>query len=195
MSMCTASLLSLLSSIRPEAEQCYTCRRQALAYWMLQIPNATSFIGSIGKDKYGDEMKKNSNRHELMCTIMKMKLQQLVLVEFVLLAMGVTINNSIETVKKAKYVYIAGFFLLVSPESVQLVAQHATSTNRVFIMNLSAPFICEFFKDAQDKALRYVDYVFGNETEARMFSKVHGWNVSKLNSDDKIFRIVESPIM
>lgn len=24
---------------------------------------------------------------------------------------------------------------------------------------------------------RYVDYVFGNETEARTFAKVHGWEV------------------
>lgn len=48
-------------------------------------------------------------------------------------------------------------------------------------MNLSAPFICEFFKDAQEKALPYVDYVFGNETEARTFSKVHGWEVRKKN--------------
>lgn len=27
---------------------------------MLQIPGATSYIGCIGKDKFGDEMKKNS---------------------------------------------------------------------------------------------------------------------------------------
>lgn len=27
---------------------------------MLQIPGATSYMGSIGKDKYGEEMKKNS---------------------------------------------------------------------------------------------------------------------------------------
>ncbi|KAJ8770499.1 hypothetical protein K2173_017990 [Erythroxylum novogranatense] len=27
--------------------------------WMLQIPDATSYIGCIGKDKFGDEMKKN----------------------------------------------------------------------------------------------------------------------------------------
>lgn len=68
-------------------------------------------------------------------------------------------------------------------------------------MNLSAPFICEFFKDVQLQALpwvshcpfpyswcqmietdklfgySYVDYVFGNETEAKTFSKVHGWEV------------------
>lgn len=28
--------------------------------WMLQIPGATSYIGCIGKDKFGEEMKKNS---------------------------------------------------------------------------------------------------------------------------------------
>lgn len=30
--------------------------------WMLQIPGATSYIGSIGKDKYGEEMKKNAKQ-------------------------------------------------------------------------------------------------------------------------------------
>lgn len=28
--------------------------------WMLQIPGATSYMGSIGKDKFGEEMKKNA---------------------------------------------------------------------------------------------------------------------------------------
>jgi adenosine kinase len=28
--------------------------------WLLQIPGATSFIGCIGKDKFGEEMKKNA---------------------------------------------------------------------------------------------------------------------------------------
>ena len=28
--------------------------------WMLQIPDATSYIGCIGKDFFGEEMKKNS---------------------------------------------------------------------------------------------------------------------------------------
>ncbi|KAL1549415.1 adenylate kinase [Salvia divinorum] len=42
-------------------------------------------------------------------------------------------------------------------------------------MNLSAPFICEFFKHVQEKVFPCIDYLFGNETEARTFSKVHGW--------------------
>jgi adenosine kinase len=34
-------------------------------------------------------------------------------------------------VEKAKYIYIAGFFLTVSPDSIQLVAEHAAATNKV----------------------------------------------------------------
>ncbi|CAI9265266.1 unnamed protein product [Lactuca saligna] len=82
--------------------------------------------------------------------------------------------------KKAKYIYIAGFFLTVSPESIQLVAEHVAAANKFFTINLSTPFICEFSKDAQEKALPYVDYVFRNETEARTFSKVHGWETDNV---------------
>ncbi|GLT56655.1 hypothetical protein SLA2020_296830 [Shorea laevis] len=49
-------------------------------------------------------------------------------------------------VEKAKYFYIAGFFLIVFPDSIQLVAEHAASNNKLFMMNLSAPFICESFR-------------------------------------------------
>jgi sugar/nucleoside kinase (ribokinase family) len=42
----------------------------------------------------------------------------------------------------------------------------ATAGNpKRFCMNLSAPFICEFFTDQLDAAMPYVDVLFGNETE------------------------------
>lgn len=43
----------------------------------------------------------------------------------------------IYTVEKAKYFYIAGFFLTVSPESIQLVAEHAAANNKVLISDQS----------------------------------------------------------
>ncbi|CAH9115641.1 unnamed protein product [Cuscuta europaea] len=61
-----------------------------------------------------------------------------------------------------------------------LVAEHAAANNKLFMMNLSAPFICEFFWEVQEKALSYVDYIFGNETEVRTFSKVHGWETDNV---------------
>lgn len=40
-------------------------------------------------------------------------------------------------------------------------------------MNLSAPFLCEFFKKPMRAALPYVDVLFGNETEAETFAKAN----------------------
>ncbi|KAF8397711.1 hypothetical protein HHK36_016633 [Tetracentron sinense] len=194
-----------------------------VAQWMLQIPGASSYIGCIGKDKFGEEMKKNSklagvNVHYYedesaptgtcvsVLWVVKGQFYNMVVTEFCCTS-GITMFcdecihrslianlsaancyksdhlNSLENwplVEKAKYFYIAGFFLTVSPDSIQTVAEHAAANNKLFMMNLSAPFICEFFKDAHDKFLPYMDYVFGNETEARTFSKVHGWKTENV---------------
>ncbi|KAH9735122.1 hypothetical protein WN944_003671 [Citrus x changshan-huyou] len=163
-----------------------------VAQWMLQIPGATSYIGCIGKDKFGEEMKKNSklagvNVHYYedesastgTCAVCVVGGERSLVAN--LSAANCYKSEHLKKpenwalVEKAKYFYIAGFFLTVSPDSIQLVAEHAAANNKVFMMNLSAPFICEFFKDALEKVLPYMDYIFGNETEARTFSKVQGW--------------------
>ncbi|KAF5197018.1 Adenosine kinase protein [Thalictrum thalictroides] len=168
-----------------------------VAQWMLQIPGATSFMGCIGKDKYGKEMKKNStaagvNVHYYedeaaptgTCGVCVVGGERSLIAN--LSAANCYKSEHLKRpenwalVEKAKYYYIAGFFLTVSPESILLVAEHAAANNKVFTMNLSAPFICEFFKDAQEKVLPYMDYVFGNETEARTFSRVHGWETDNV---------------
>ncbi|KAI3809208.1 hypothetical protein L1987_25178 [Smallanthus sonchifolius] len=153
-----------------------------VAQWMLQIPGATSYMGSIGKDKYGEEMIKNSksagvNVHYYedetaptgTCAVCVVGGER-----------SLIANLSAANCYKVEHLKRPENWALVSPESIQLVAEHAAKTNKVFTMNLSAPFICEFFKDAQEKALPYVDYVFGNETEARTFSKIHGWETDNV---------------
>ncbi|KAK3404964.1 hypothetical protein EUGRSUZ_K01249 [Eucalyptus grandis] len=163
-----------------------------VAQWMLQIPGATTFIGCVGKDKFGEEMKKNAklagvnvhyyedeNAGTGTCAVCVVGGERSLIAN--LSAANCYKSDHLKQpenwalVEKAEYFYIAGFFLTVSPESIQLVAEHAAANNKMFMMNLSAPFICEFFKDAQEKVLPYMDIVFGNETEARTFSKVHGW--------------------
>ncbi|EPS70152.1 hypothetical protein M569_04611, partial [Genlisea aurea] len=162
-----------------------------VAQWMLQIPGATSYIGSIGKDKFGEEMKKNAKAAGVRvhyyeddtptgtCGVCVVGGDRS-LVANLSAANRYKVDHLKKPeiwalVEKAKYYYIAGFFLTVSPESILLVAEHAAANNKIFSTNLSAPFICEFFKDVQDKVIPYADFVFGNETEARTFSKVHGW--------------------
>ncbi|WOL04276.1 hypothetical protein Cni_G12997 [Canna indica] len=168
-----------------------------VAQWMLQIPGATSYMGCIGKDKFGEEMKKNAaaagvNAHYYenetaptgTCAVCVVGGERS-LVANLSAANCYKIDHlkrpeNWKLVEKAKYIYIAGFFLTVSPDSIQHVAEHAAANNKVFMMNLSAPFICEYFRDVQEKALLYVDFLFGNETEARTFAKVRGWQTENV---------------
>ena len=48
-------------------------------------------------------------------------------------------------IENAHYVYSAGFFLTVSPPSMLLAAKHCAENNKVFAVNLAAPFISQFF--------------------------------------------------
>jgi adenosine kinase len=75
--------------------------------------------------------------------------------------------------ESASVYYIAGFFLTVSVESLKIVAEHALANDKTFCLNLSAPFIIDFFGDAVATALEYADFVFCNETEAAAYAKKH----------------------
>lgn len=44
-------------------------------------------------------------------------------------------------------------------------------------MNLSAPFLCQFFKEQMDSVLPYTDYVIGNESEALAYAESHDLKV------------------
>lgn len=73
---------------------------------------------------------------------------------------------------------LQGFFLTVNPEVIQIVAKHAYENNKMFMMNLSAPFISDVFKKPLDDVLPYVDILFGNEAEADVFAKVHDFKTT-----------------
>ena len=74
-------------------------------------------------------------------------------------------------VQQARVVYSAGFFLTVSVDSMVRVAQHCAENNKTYCLNLSAPFLIQFFKDQMMSVMPYADIVFGNETEALTFAE------------------------
>merc|ERR1711935_19466 len=78
-----------------------------------------------------------------------------------------------EIYTKAQFYYIAGFFLTVSVESLVTVAEHALANDKPFCLNLSAPFLIDFFGDQVATALEYADYLFCNESEAAAYAKKH----------------------
>jgi len=75
----------------------------------------------------------------------------------------------------AEMIYIECYFLTVSTESTLKVAKYAAENNKIFSMNLAATFLLEFFLQNVLSVLPYMDYVFGNESEAASLGKALGW--------------------
>lgn len=46
-------------------------------------------------------------------------------------------------------------------------------------MNLSAPFIAQFFKAQVDEILPFVDILIGNESEAEAYAEAHSLDVRR----------------
>ncbi|KAI8460258.1 Ribokinase-like protein [Phakopsora pachyrhizi] len=91
-----------------------------------------------------------------------------------------------EAIKDAKVFYLGGFFLTHGIESALELAKAAAKDEKIFTMNLSAPFISQFFKENVDKVLPFVDYLFGNESEALAYAEAHSWDVRFLPSAQSI---------
>ncbi|MED6289210.1 hypothetical protein CHARACLAT_000382 [Characodon lateralis] len=161
-----------------------------IAQWMIQEPhNVGTFFGCIGKDKFGDILKQKAEEAHVDARYYEQDeeptgtcaacitgdnrslVANLAAANCYKKEMHLDLEENWELVQKAKVYYIAGFFLTVSLESILKVAKHASEHNKLFCMNLSAPFICQFFKDNLMQVMPYIDVLFGNETEAAAFGK------------------------
>ncbi|RVE47139.1 hypothetical protein evm_008216 [Chilo suppressalis] len=95
------------------------------------------------------------------------------------------------SIQAAEFFYASGFFVAVSPESIRQLATHAHTNNHTFIMNLSAPFVSQFFKEPLEKLLPYVDVLFGNEAEAEAFAKA--FNIESTDLKEIAVKIAAMP--
>jgi len=77
-----------------------------------------------------------------------------------------------ELISKAKVYYISGFFLTVSVEAILKIAKESVDNHKTFCMNLSAPFLIQFFGDQMTAVMPYADFVFGNESEAEAYGNI-----------------------
>ncbi|XP_028982718.1 adenosine kinase isoform X2 [Betta splendens] len=161
-----------------------------IAQWMIQEPHKVgTFFGCIGKDKFGEILKTKAAEAHVdahyyeqdeeptgSCAACitgdnRSLVANLAAANCYKKEKHLDLEENWKLVEKAKVCYIAGFFLTVSLESMLKVAKHASENNKLFCLNLSAPFICQFFKDNLMQVMPYVDVLFGNETEAVAFAK------------------------
>jgi len=74
----------------------------------------------------------------------------------------------------AKFFYVEGYFLTHGLESALEVAKKASETGKIFTLNLSAPFIPQFFKVQLEEIFPYCDFIIGNESEAAAWASAVG---------------------
>jgi len=162
-----------------------SCR---VAQWILEKPESVAYFGCVGKDQTFDTLKKvaskagvkvlyqNTEKPTGRCAVL-ITGHNRSLVTKLDAANHFTIDHlekseNWEVVEKAKVYYSAGFFITVSVPSMLKVAKHASEfADKKFCLNLSAPFICQFFKDPLNEVLEYADIVVGNETEADAYAE------------------------
>lgn len=77
-------------------------------------------------------------------------------------------------VEGARIFYVEGYFLTHGVEIVKFLAKKASEGAKTFVLNLSAPFIPQFFKANLDQVLPYCDIVIGNESEAEAWAEASG---------------------
>jgi adenosine kinase len=80
----------------------------------------------------------------------------------------------------AQYFYIGGFFLTHGIESALEVAKQASAAGKTVVLNLSAPFIAQFFKVQLEELLPHVDILIGNESEAAAYAEAAGLGTAPL---------------
>jgi len=156
--------------------------------WMLQQHNVAVYVGCIGADQYGERLQAEARAdgvdvHYLVDDITQTGTCASLIVnhERSLVAnLGAAnkyqkshFDNDLiqEKLNKAKFLYSAGFFLTVSPETLEAIGKHALENDKLYMFNLSAPFLIDFFTEPLKTVLPYTDIVIGNEHEGLAFGK------------------------
>lgn len=162
-----------------------------VAQWMLKVPHATSYFGCVGSDEFAAEMTRsaeavgvhahyqvNPNLPTGTCAVLIHGGERSLVANLSAANTFGPAHLEDETsramIESARLYYSAGFALTVSVDALLQVARHCAEHNKVYAFNLSAPFLCQFFKDQMAQVMPYMDIVFGNESEAAAYGEAHG---------------------
>jgi len=71
-----------------------------------------------------------------------------------------------DLLSNAGFFYATSFVLTHSPNVILKMGQFAKEHNKVLTINISAPFLVDFFWEKLEPVIRYADVIFANENEA-----------------------------
>jgi adenosine kinase len=77
-------------------------------------------------------------------------------------------------VDAAEVFYVEGFFLTHGTDAVLELSKKSSTLSKVFALNLSAPFIAQFFSTQLQSVLPFCDIIIANESEAEAYALAVG---------------------
>jgi adenosine kinase len=171
-----------------------------VAQWMLATPGSTAYMGCVGSDDNGAKLKAACDKDGVNASYMVdsstptgLCATLVVGIERSLCTNLNAANNykvdhakqpeNLKIIQGAKIIYSAGFFITVSPDSIKLASRQQADTGNIYCMNLSAPFLMQVppFKACFVDTMPYVDFLFGNETEALTWAETEGWDTTDVS--------------
>ncbi|KAK0553415.1 adenosine kinase [Tilletia horrida] len=153
-------------------------------------PNSTVYIGAVGEDDLAKQLRAANDREGLRsayqvkpdvpsgsCAVILTGHERSLITN---LGAAEKFDKSHlespelqEILNNGKYFYMEGYFLTHGLETALIVAKKAKENGAIFAINLSAPFIAQFFASQLDEILPYTSIVIGNESEAEAYAGSH----------------------
>ncbi|EJD41499.1 adenosine kinase [Auricularia subglabra TFB-10046 SS5] len=154
-------------------------------------PNRVAYTGCVGDDELAEQLKQANSREGVHSAYQVKKGEKTGACAVILTGHHRSLVTTLAAAEKfepahletpevaklidgAKYFYLGGFFLTHGVESALELAKKASAASKVFTMNLSAPFIPQFFKVQVEQIIPYVDIIFGNDAEAGAWAAANG---------------------
>lgn len=157
------------------------------AQWLLP-PNSTIYCGCIGNDEFGNKLREQAMTDGLQVEYMTTDKD----VTGTCLCLLTDDNRSLvaspnaanhfdsshllsdhiqSVMHSSSIFYISGFFVTVSMDSIRHILKFAKKGGKTIAFNLSAPFLCEYYREQLNEIIGQVDFLFGNESEALAYYK------------------------
>ncbi|XP_050511474.1 uncharacterized protein LOC114329649 isoform X2 [Diabrotica virgifera virgifera] len=179
-----------------------------VAQWLLGTPNVVTKFGCVGKDKYSKILHDKATEsgvnvryqyHESeptgTCAVLITGQHRSLCAK-----LGSSGHFSVEHLRQpenrkllenAQFFYVSGYFLSANREAQIEANKIALRNDRPFMLNLSAPIVCQIFAKDILETLPYVDVLFGNESEAESISK--SLNLGSKNVEEIALKLSELP--
>ncbi|GAA5863409.1 hypothetical protein JCM3774_005282 [Rhodotorula dairenensis] len=159
--------------------------------------NSTAYLGCVGKDSLADQLRAANDKEGLQSAYQVVEDKPTGACAVIITGHDRSLCTTLgaaesfspshldkpeikDLIERAQAYYLGGFFLTHGLESALKLAKQAAEKNKPFAMNLSAPFIPQFFKSQVDEMMPYVDVLIGNESEAEAYAASHDWNTKDI---------------